>query len=282
VLDFAGGLVVEFNSGLSGIVLALLVSRSEAKAELDKEDGVGVDEALIPGGKPPSPHGSTPHSIPLVVLGAGLLHFGWLGFNAGSAASSGFEASRALLNTHIAAASGILGFVTSEVLWGGKGSSLLSPATWGHGKMTAIGAATGTVCGLVAITPACGYIAPMSALGLGFVASLVASLAESLIKHATGGIDVLNVFAGHGIPGLIGTLATGILARKAEGAPVDASVQLFGAQALGALVTFGVAVLGTSISWGITLALFKILKWPVLAKSKIIEDEEQWEGFSIS
>ncbi len=295
LLDFAGGTVVEANSGVSGLVLGLLVGLQERRWRGAKGGGEGVAQLLVGDGDtassvsdsgvgghhhPPSPshsHPPRPFSVPLIVLSAGLLHLGWMGFNSGSAISAGYGASRALLNTHLCAAAGILGWCLSEVVWGGRGASFTKLSTWGKGKVTAVGAATGTIVGLVAITPACGFISPMSALLLGVVAAVSAYHMERAV-HLTGGADVLNVFAGHGWPGIVGTLAIGVLAREGEEAPVDASAALMGTQALGVLVTIAVATVGTTVSWGAVVLLFKALGWETLESGKGEGEGEGDEG----
>ena len=331
LLDFAGGLVVETNSGVSGLVLAALVgwqerrqrdareggahgARAEALPLLQQEQasqapGAGDAQRTTCAPSTAIPH-VTPHSVPLILLGSGLLcvpracwvfllffppfsqppafaftshslsspgplprptsprHFGWLGFNAGSALTSGYSASRAFLNTHVAAAAGILGFALAEVLWGGVGVALC--ARWGRGRATAVGAATGVVVGLVAITPACGFISPMASLGLGIFASLLAFQAEHHLPRAFGVWDTLNAFSGHGLAGMVGTLAVGVFARQSEGAPVDGLVgggggRLLAVQLLGVCVAVGVAAVGTALSWGAVVGVFRALGQPVLA-----------------
>lgn len=283
LLDFAGGTVVEANSGVSGLVLGLLVGLQERR----RRGAKGGGQLLVGDGDEsgsvssdadaahPHSHAPRPFSVPLIVLSAGLLHLGWMGFNGGSAISAGYGASRAFLNTHLSAASGILGWCVSEVVWGGRGGSFIKLSTWGKGKVTAVGAATGTIVGLVAITPACGFISPMCALILGFVAAVSAFHMERAVHPLTGGADVLNVFAGHGWPGIVGTLAIGVMAREGEEAPVDASASLFGTQALGVLVTLAVATVGTTVSWGVVVLGFKALGWDTLVGG---EREEEGKG----
>ena len=319
VLDFAGGLVVETNSGVSGLVLAALVGWQERRLLEKKRDGGSGgehEEGLLlslhhhhptPGsGAPAHQHGAAhappPHSVPLILLGSGLLHFGWLGFNAGSAITSGYEASRAFLNTHLAGASGILGWAAAEVLFSGlpaapsQQHSPLSLAFYrglGKGRPTAVGAATGVVVGLCAITPACGFISPMASLGLGFVAAFISYGMERIVHRVFGVWDTLNAFSGHGVAGMVGTLAVGLFASVGEGAPANGAVfggaapcgsgiaacgwGLLGVQALGVGVAVCVAAAGTLVSWGCVCGVFAGMGWgsPLLAVSDA-GAEEAW------
>jgi ammonium transporter, Amt family len=175
LLDFAGGTVVEIASGTSGLVAALVLGPR-----------FGYPRII-----------SVPHNVPFVLLGTGLLWFGWLGFNAGSALSAGTVASYALLNTNTAAAAALLAWM----LWD----------TVRHGKPTAVGAATGAVVGLVAVTPACGFVTPLGALVIGLAASSVSFWLVSY-KQRLFPDDALDVFACHGAAGIVGTLLTGVLA----------------------------------------------------------------------
>jgi Amt family ammonium transporter len=138
-----------------------------------------------------------PHSLPLVMLGAGLLWFGWFGFNAGSALAANLQAGVALANTQIAGASAIIGWLVVERLR--------------DGHFTTFGAASGAVAGLVAITPSCGSVTPLGACGVGFLAGVACSLAVAL-KYRLGYDDSLDVVGVHLIGGLVGTLMIGLLA----------------------------------------------------------------------
>jgi ammonium transporter, Amt family len=175
VLDLAGGTVVEINSGASGLALALVLGpRLGFRSEPMR-----------------------PHNLPLVVLGAGLLWFGWFGFNAGSALAADGEAAMALLNTQVAGATAVAGWLLVERLR--------------DGKATTLGAASGAVAGLVAITPAGGSVNPLGALVVGLVAGLVCSYAVGL-KHRLGYDDSLDVAGVHGVGGVTGMLLIGVLA----------------------------------------------------------------------
>ncbi len=172
-LDFAGGTVVHINSGVAALALVLLLKGRR-------------DKSLLP------------HQLGYAVIGAGLLWFGWFGFNAGSALSAGQLAGSAFIVTNISAASAMLSWMLIEYLR--------------FGKATMLGAASGIIAGLVAITPAAGYVSIPSAIVIGFVTSLVSYTAISYIKPRFGYDDALDVFGVHGFSGIWGALATGIFA----------------------------------------------------------------------
>jgi ammonium transporter, Amt family len=177
-LDLAGGTVVEINSGASGLALALV---------LGPRLGFKKDPMR-------------PHSLPLVVLGAGLLWFGWFGFNAGSALASGGLAGMAFLNTQVAGAAAVLGWIAVEKRR--------------DGHATTLGAVSGAVAGLVGITPACGSVNPLGALLIGALAGVACSYAVGL-KYRLGYDDSLDVAGVHGVGGIVGTLLIGVLATAA-------------------------------------------------------------------
>ncbi|HEY0426413.1 MAG TPA: ammonium transporter [Pyrinomonadaceae bacterium] len=175
-LDFAGGTVVHISSGVSALVCALYVGK-----RLDTSD-------------------NTPHNIVLSVIGACLLWFGWFGFNAGSALSSGSLATNAFVTTHFAAASAMLAWTVIE--WIRKG------------KPTVLGAISGVVAGLVGITPAAGFVTPAAALFIGLCAGFVCYFAVNELKHLLGYDDTLDVFGIHGIAGILGAVLTGVFATN--------------------------------------------------------------------
>jgi Amt family ammonium transporter len=200
-LDFAGGTVVHLSSGVSALVCALVIGRRV--------------------GQPGSGH--PPHNLTMTVLGAGLLWFGWFGFNAGSALSSGALASLALVNTHLAAAAGALA-------WGLVDGVRL-------GKVTVLGVASGLVAGLVGITPAAGFVGPMAAIAIGGAAGVVC-YGGVLLKSRLGYDDSLDAFGVHGIGGAAGALLTGVFASTAFNAAgkdglLAGNPGLFGTQLLG-------------------------------------------------
>ena len=174
-LDFAGGTVVEINSGAAALALALV---------LGKRDGFKRDPMR-------------PHNMPLVLLGAGMLWFGWFGFNAGSALSAGSLAATAMINTQIATAAAAMTWVAFEKKR--------------DGKATTLGVASGAIAGAVAITPACGFLNPLGALILGLLAGIASAWAVTR-KYKFGYDDSLDVVGVHGVGGILGMLAIGLLA----------------------------------------------------------------------
>ncbi|TDE88266.1 ammonium transporter [Occultella glacieicola] len=174
-IDFAGGTVVHINAGVAGLVLALIIG---------KRKGFGTDPMR-------------PHNLPLVMLGAALLWFGWFGFNAGSAFTADGTAGLAWVNTTSATAAAMLGWLLTERIKYGKGTSL--------------GAASGVVAGLVAITPAAGALNPVTSIALGAIAGVLCALAVGL-KHRFGYDDSLDVVGVHLVGGLVGTVLIGVFA----------------------------------------------------------------------
>ncbi len=215
VVDFAGGMAVEICSGASGLALAVV---------LGKRVGFGRDPMR-------------PHNLTLVMLGAGLLWFGWYGFNAGSALTAGHKAAVVFVTTTLAAAGGTLGWLLLERLRDGKATSL--------------GAASGMVAGLVAITPSCGSLTPLGAIVMGAVAGAVCAVAVGL-KFRFGYDDSLDVVGVHLVGGIVGTLGIGLLATAAAPTGVDGlffggGVGLLGRQALGGAVVLGYAFIVSAL-----------------------------------
>ncbi|NPV29848.1 MAG: ammonium transporter [Firmicutes bacterium] len=190
-LDFAGGTVVHISSGVSGLITALVLGRRLGYRS----------EPMVP------------HDLPMTVLGAALLWFGWFGFNAGSALSANGLAASAFVVTNTSAAAAALAWVFTEWIH--------------HGKPTVLGAASGCVAGLVAITPASGYVGVVPAVVIGLVAGVVCYLAVSVLKVRLGYDDSLDVFGVHGIGGTWGALATGLFASRAIN-PAGANGLFFG------------------------------------------------------
>jgi ammonium transporter, Amt family len=223
-LDFAGGTVIHITSGWAGLVIAIMLGRRLGYGKVPME----------------------PHNIPLIVLGAALLWFGWFGFNAGSAGAAGPNATSAFVATQIATG-------TAALTW-----MLIS---WAHtGRPSTVGAASGAVAGLVAITPASGFVGPMAALIIGIVASLVC-YAAVVFKNRRKWDDALDTWAVHGIGGLAGALLTGVFAQTiytpiADGLAFGNPVQLLN-NAIGAFAALAWAV-------GITALIIKVmdLVWP--------------------
>jgi Amt family ammonium transporter len=185
-LDFAGGTVVHIASGVTALVAARMLGRR-----------VGFGQEKM-----------DPHDLTMTVLGAGLLWFGWYGFNAGSALAANGLAANAFVVTTLSAAMGALTWMT--VSW------------WRHGCPSVLGAAVGAIAGLVGITPAAGYVSPASSIVIGFGAGAICFFAVDLLKEGAGIDDALDVFAVHGVGGIWGALATGIFAKQSiNGIGVD-------------------------------------------------------------
>jgi len=174
-LDFAGGTVVHINAGMAALAAALVLGKRVGNF-------------------------SPPHNLPLAILGAGMLWFGWFGFNAGSALGANGLAANAFITTHIATA--VAGLTWALIDW------------LHHGKPTTLGLITGAVAGLVAITPACGFVDPMGAMCIGFGSSLICFISVTFIKARFKYDDTLDAFGVHGIGGIWGALATGLWATK--------------------------------------------------------------------
>jgi Amt family ammonium transporter len=214
-LDFAGGTVVHVSAGTAALVAAIMLGRRR-------------DVGRTP---------LRPHNIVYTVIGAGLLWVGWLGFNGGSALAADGVAANALMTTHVAAASGLIAWLAIDALR--------------TGQPTAVGGATGAVVGLVAITPAAGYVTPFAGIVIGTV-GVIASYAAIQIRNRTRIDDALDVFACHGVAGIIGALLTGVFATKAVN-PAGGDGLLAGnpslvfVQALAVLTTMAVAAPLTAI-----------------------------------
>jgi Amt family ammonium transporter len=216
VQDFAGGTAVHINAGAAGLALAIV---------LGKRIGWRKDPMR-------------PHSLPLVMLGAGLLWFGWFGFNAGSALGANGVAGLALMNTQVAAAAAIIGWLLVEKVR--------------NGHATSLGAASGAVAGLVAITPACAFVAPWAAVVIGLIAGILCALAVSL-KYKFGFDDSLDVVGVHLVGGIWGSLAIGLFGASAvnsiglDGLFYGGGTTLLGKQALGVALVAGYSFIATLI-----------------------------------
>jgi len=234
-IDFAGGLVVHMSSGFSALVAALM---------LGKRKGFGRE---------PMP----PHSLPLCLIGAGLLWAGWFGFNSGSALSASPLAAVALLNTSTAASTAVLVWALIE---------------WLHrGKPTALGAATAAVAGLVAITPACGNVAPMGAMAVGMGVAIVCYAAVTFLKPLAGYDDSLDAFGVHGLGGAWGALASGIFATS-YGAGIETNM----AQVMVQLKSIGFTALYAP---AVTFVILYLLK---LVMGLRVADEDEYDGLDVS
>src|SRR5690242_5374706 len=221
-LDFAGGTVVHISSGVSALVAAAML-------------GARKDFKRVP---------IVPHNVPLVLLGAGLLWFGWFGFNAGSALAANGLAALAFTNTNTAAATAMLTWVGLDL--------------FRTGKATAVGAATGLVVGLVGITPAAGYVTAPASLAIGALAVLVSYTAIQ-IRARTRLDDSLDVFSCHGLAGVAGALLTGVFATKlANPAGGDGwlagNFAQMGVQLVAILAAVAIAAIGTVVILGLVQA----------------------------
>jgi Amt family ammonium transporter len=247
-LDFAGGTVVHINAGVAGLVGAYLIG---------KRIGLGK-EAF------------TPHSLTLTMVGASLLWVGWFGFNVGSNLEANGTAMLAFVNTMLATAAAVLSWTFLEWLLKGKPSML--------------GAASGAVAGLVAVTPACGFVGPMGAIVLGLLAGAVCLWGVNGLKHMLGADDALDVFGVHAVGGILGALMTGVLCAPALGgtgiydyvanaASPDYSIG-------GQVVTQATAVV-TTIIWSAIVSLIAYKVTDMVVGLRVTEEEER-EGLDIT
>jgi Amt family ammonium transporter len=208
-LDFAGGTVVHVNAGAAALAALLYLGPRRGHRE----------RAFLP------------HNVPMVVLGAGILWFGWFGFNAGSALAANGVAANAFLTTQLGAAAGVLAWLVPERIR--------------HGRATTIGAATGAVSGLVAITPAAGFVTPLAAIAIGLVAGTVCFAAVE-IKTRRGLDDSLDVVGVHLVGGIAGALLTGVFAGAAvNDAGADGGLEQLGRQAAAVGITLVFSFLAT-------------------------------------
>ena len=239
-LDFAGGTVVHLSSGVSALVFAIVLGKR-----------FGFPKRKAP-----------PHNLTMTLLGAGLLWVGWFGFNAGSALAANGIAALALVNTHIAAGLGALSWAGVEWVR--------------HGKPSSLGVASGLVAGLVAITPAAGYVGPMSAVVIGLMAG-VACYAGVLLKHRLGYDDSLDVFGVHGVGGLLGALLTGVLASKVWN-PAGQDGLIRGGTGVFVEQVIGVAAAASFAAAG-TFVLLKVLDKVMGLRA---QKDEELEGLDVT
>jgi len=240
-LDFAGGLVVHISAGFSALAAAIIIG---------KRIGFKSDNMA-------------PHNVPMTILGGILLWFGWFGFNAGSALSAGSLAANAFIVTNTSAAAGALTWMA---------------VSWKHGgKPNALGIVTGGVAGLAAITPASGYVGPLSAIIIGGAAGIICYFAMHLKNHKTNIDDSLDVFACHGVGSAWGVLATGIFASMAINS-AGANGLIFGNFDL--IKSQFIAVVVTGIySFVMTVIILKILNATMGLR---VPDDEEIEGLDIT
>ena len=221
-IDFAGGNVVHISSGVSGLVLAILIGKRK-----------GIEKRSV-----------VPHNIPFVVLGASLLWFGWFGFNAGSALGANGLAAHAFMTTATSCGAAMVSWMFIEVMQSGKPSL--------------VGAATGLVAGLVAITPGAGFVPIWSAVIIGIIVSPICYFMIAVVKKKFGYDDALDAFGCHGVGGMWGGIATGIFGLSSINSVAEwnglcfGDIKLFVAQVISIVVTIVVAIVGTLICLAIT------------------------------
>jgi len=233
-LDFAGGTVVHLASGVAALMCALVLGKRV--------------------GYPTQRH--QPHNLTMTLLGAGLLWFGWFGFNAGSALAADGLASMALVNTHIAAAAGAVTWALAEGLR--------------SNKMTSLGVASGLVAGLVAITPAAGFVTPMASIAIGGAAGVIC-YGGVLLKSKLGYDDALDVFGVHGVGGAFGALATGVFATTAL-TPGNAGGLLAGNSSLFVSQIIGV---GAAAAYSAVMTALILFALKVTVGLRVSKDDER-------
>ncbi len=239
VLDFAGGTVVHINAGIAALVACIVIGKRQ-----------GYPDTLM-----------APHSLTITVIGASMLWVGWFGFNAGSAVAADGAAGMAMLVTQVATASATLGWIAAEWIK--------------HGKPSILGAVTGAVAGLVAITPASGSVGPMGAIVVGLASGVICFWAATSLKRALGYDDSLDAFGVHGIGGIVGALLTGIFAAESlggQGLSADSIGGQFVVQLIG--VVFTIIYCGV-----LSFILLKIVD--AIVGLRVSQDEET-EGLDIS
>jgi len=218
--DFAGGTVVHINAGIAALVGSIVLGKR-----------LGYGKEAMP-----------PHSLTLTMVGAALLWVGWFGFNVGSELAADGMAGLALINTQLATSAAVIAWIFAEWILKGKPSML--------------GAASGAVAGLVAITPACGFIGPMGAIILGFLASFISLFGVTALKHAFKYDDSLDVFGVHGLSGILGAIGTGVLMSESfGGVGYDEGVTM------GSQVTVQAIAVGVTVVWAgvISYILYKVV-----------------------
>jgi Amt family ammonium transporter len=238
-LDFAGGTVVHISSGFAGLVLAIMLGKRKEQAT------------------------ASPHNIPFVLLGAALLWFGWFGFNGGSALSSGGLAIHAFLTTNTSAAAAMLSWMLVERLK--------------TGRPTVLGAATGAVVGLVAITPGAGFVTPVAAVVIGALVSPLCYFAVSQLKYRLGYDDALDAFGCHGIGGFFGAVMTGVFATTTVN-PAGRDGLLYGNPK-----QFLIQLAAASVTAAFSIVMtFLIMKGVGLVVKTRVEEKDEMQGLDIT
>jgi len=248
-LDFAGGTVVHINAAVAGLVGAIMIG---------KRVGYGRESMA-------------PHSLTMTMIGASLLWVGWFGFNAGSALEAGDIAALAFVNTLLATAAAAVSWVFGE--WMSKG------------KPSMLGGASGAVAGLVAITPACGFVGPMGALVIGLLVGVICLWGVNGLKRMIGADDSLDVFGVHGVGGIFGALATGVFAAPALGGQ---GIMDYVANKMSAdpyvifdQVKVQAIAVGTTIIWSAIVSVIAYKLVDLVIGLRVPEDEER-EGLDIT
>ena len=239
VLDFAGGTVVHINAGVAALVACIVIGKRQ-----------GYPDTLM-----------APHSLTITVIGASMLWVGWFGFNAGSAVAADGAAGMAMLVTQVATASATLGWMIAEWIK--------------HGKPSILGAVTGAVAGLVAITPASGSVGPMGAIVVGLASGILCFWAATSLKRAMGYDDSLDAFGVHGIGGIVGALLTGIFAAESlggQGLSADSIGGQFFVQLVGVVFTIAYCAV-------LSFVLLKIVDAIVGLR---VSQSEETEGLDIA
>ena len=247
-LDFAGGTVVHINAAVAGLIGAYMVG---------KRIGYGKESMA-------------PHSLTLTMVGAALLWVGWFGFNAGSNLEANGVAALAFMNTLVATAMATLAWIAGEALSKGKASML--------------GAASGAVAGLVAITPACGFVGPMGAIVIGLVAGLMCLWGVNGLKRMLGADDTLDVFGVHGVGGIVGALLTGVFAAPSLGGTGIFDYVANAANpdySIGGQVWIQLQAVITTIVWSAVVSLIAYKLIDLVIGLRVSEEEER-EGLDIS
>jgi len=240
-IDFAGGTVVHINAGVAGLVAAIVLGKRKSYGKL-----------AMP-----------PHNLTFTLIGASLLWAGWFGFNAGSAVAASGSAGLAMMNTQLATAAAVLGWMFIEWIVKGKPSLL--------------GAASGAVAGLVAITPACGNAGPMGSIVLGLVVGVVCFWSVTYLKKSMGYDDSLDAFGVHAVGGIVGALGIGILASPGLGGQgFGGDIKSIGAQFVTQAMAVGFTIIYTAV---VSFILLKIIG---MFTSLRVTDEAETEGLDIA
>ncbi|MFT4178380.1 MAG: ammonia channel protein, partial [Thermomonas sp.] len=241
-LDFAGGTVVHINAAVAGLVAAYFLGKR-----------IGYGQTAL-----------KPHNLPFTMIGAALLWVGWYGFNAGSAGAANGAASLAFVNTTLATAAAVLSWIGAEAVLKGKASLL--------------GGASGAVAGLVAVTPAAGFIGPMGSILLGLIAGVLCLWGVTGLKKLLGADDSFDVFGVHGVGGIVGAILTGVFAAQSLGGTGGLTPDTF---TIGGQVVIQIKSVLFTIVWSGVAAAVSLLITKLLFGLRVNEDAER-EGLDIA